>query len=131
MTISRRKAVVGLGALALAGCASDSKFRSYDGPAVTRIQVFKAKREMQLLHNNQLLKAYAFELGFAPTGDKSFIAYARARGLSPGGDIFIHGTPNPFSLEDDWTWGCIAVTNDEIEEIYAMVQTGTPIYIYP
>ncbi|CAN0590102.1 unnamed protein product, partial [Ectocarpus sp. 12 AP-2014] len=30
----------------------------------------------------------------------------------------------------DWTWGCIAVTNDEMEEIYAMVKDGTPIAIH-
>ena len=51
-------------------------------------------------------------------------------GLSPGGDIFIHGRggiTNPFR---DWTAGCIAVTNEEIEDIYAMVPEGTPINIY-
>ena len=58
-------------------------------------------------------------------------AFAASQGKSPGGDIFIHGTPNPFSNETDWTWGCIAVTNDEIEEIYAMVNEGTLITIYP
>ena len=58
-------------------------------------------------------------------------AEARARGLDPGGDIFIHGRGNPVRrLISDWTWGCIAVTNQEIEEIYAMVRTGTPISIY-
>lgn len=59
------------------------------------------------------------------------LAYARKMGKSPGGDIFIHGTPSFFATEPDWTWGCIAVTNAEIEEIYAMVNVGTVIYIYP
>ncbi|WP_224816709.1 murein L,D-transpeptidase family protein [Hasllibacter sp. MH4015] len=59
------------------------------------------------------------------------IAQARARGVSPGGDIFIHGTPRPFRRVDDWTVGCIAVTNAEMRQIYAMVQNGTPISIYP
>jgi len=59
------------------------------------------------------------------------IAEARALGRDPGGDIFIHGQGNFVSrLRPDWTWGCIAVTNDEMEEIYAMVRTGTPISIY-
>lgn len=58
------------------------------------------------------------------------IAAARARGVSPGGDIFIHGTPQVVLGKKDWTWGCIAVQNQEMDEIFAMVQTGTPIYIY-
>ncbi|MEL6914325.1 MAG: L,D-transpeptidase family protein [Pseudomonadota bacterium] len=58
-------------------------------------------------------------------------AHARALGESPGGDIFIHGTPRNFSETPDWTWGCIAVTDREIEEIFAMVEVGTPISIYP
>jgi len=59
-------------------------------------------------------------------------AYARAFGREPGGDIFIHGQPNllkPARGDDDWTWGCIAVKNREIEKIYAMVENGTPILI--
>jgi len=56
------------------------------------------------------------------------VALARAAGKSPGGDIFIHGQKNPFRTdESDWTWGCIAVRNPEIEQIYAMVRNGTPI----
>lgn len=58
-------------------------------------------------------------------------AEAARLGKSPGGDIFIHGTSNPLKGDTDWTWGCIAVTNKEIEEIYAMVNKGTPIWIYP
>ncbi len=55
---------------------------------------------------------------------------ARARGANPGGDIFIHGgsvAAYPF----DWTDGCIAVTDREIEEIWSLVPTGTPIRIDP
>ena len=59
------------------------------------------------------------------------IAEARKLGKKPGGDIFIHGRgPTVENLIRDWTWGCIAVTNREIEEIYAMVRNGTPIAIY-
>ena len=58
------------------------------------------------------------------------IARAKAAGVDPGGDIFIHGEPNRLRVSGpDWTAGCIAVTNEEIEEIYAMVDEGTPIYI--
>jgi len=61
---------------------------------------------------------------------------AAARGVSPGGDIFIHGLPNGVATAGlfagrDWTDGCIAVTNAEIREIWAMVKDGTPIEIRP
>lgn len=59
-------------------------------------------------------------------------AEAAALGKDPGGDIFIHGKSNPFKWNrDDWTWGCIAVPNEEMELIYAMVKNGTPIQINP
>ena len=62
---------------------------------------------------------------------------AKQRGVNPGGDIFIHGLPNGMGFlsglftGDDWTDGCIAVTNREIEEIWRMVPNGTPIEIRP
>ena len=58
------------------------------------------------------------------------IEKAAAMGKSPGGDIFIHGQKHPFKRDrGDWTWGCIAVTNKEMEDVYAMVNNGTPILI--
>ncbi len=150
--------------MSLAGCSS--KFRTYGGPEVTKIIVFKSARAMHLMHNKVVLKSYRIDLGFAPDGDKKVsgdgktpeglyyidrrnpksqfhlslgisypnardIAEAKALGKDPGGDIFIHGRGYPTAhLIRDWTWGCIAVTNDEIEEIYAMVRDGTPIAIY-
>lgn len=79
---------------------------------------------------------------------------ARSKGKSPGGDIMLHGMPNDFKdmmdfvtklglaelgdelirnglLGQDWTNGCIAVTDDEIDEIYAMVKIPTKIIIEP
>jgi murein L,D-transpeptidase YafK len=62
---------------------------------------------------------------------------ARRRGVSPGGDIMIHGLPNGMGavgrlhLVSDWTKGCIAVTNDEIEEIWRVVPDGTVVEITP
>ncbi|MCB2088981.1 MAG: L,D-transpeptidase family protein [Sphingomonadaceae bacterium] len=61
-------------------------------------------------------------------------AFAEGQGLSPGGDIFIHGQPNGLPagrIPGDWTDGCIAVSNDEIEELWAAVPDGTPIEITP
>ena len=58
---------------------------------------------------------------------------AQARGVSPGGNIFIHGQPLGISgaqrIMGDWTAGCIAVSNSDIERIYTMVRPGTPIFI--
>ncbi|MGR3289712.1 MAG: L,D-transpeptidase family protein [Paracoccaceae bacterium] len=60
------------------------------------------------------------------------IAVARALGQEPGGDIFIHGASGTLGRRGtDWTFGCIAVTNREIEEIYAMVNQGTQIDLFP
>ncbi len=59
---------------------------------------------------------------------------ARAIGKSPGGDIFIHGQDHKArrrTNKGDWTHGCIAVSNKEMERIYAMVRNGTPITINP
>ena len=59
-------------------------------------------------------------------------AEAAALGKPPGGDIFIHGKSDRRKLgKNDWTWGCIAVPNREMELIYAMVENGTPIQINP
>ncbi|QRZ13283.1 L,D-transpeptidase family protein [Paracoccus methylovorus] len=61
------------------------------------------------------------------------IANAVAVGARPGGDIFIHGLgPEGRALNRaDWTAGCIAVTDQEIEEIFTMLRPGVPIFIYP
>ncbi|MFZ7091031.1 L,D-transpeptidase family protein [Primorskyibacter sp. 2E233] len=60
------------------------------------------------------------------------IVEAQALGKSPGGDIFIHGRPRKYrDGGQDWTAGCIAVSNSEMQDIYAMVRDGTPIRITP
>ncbi len=58
------------------------------------------------------------------------VAFAQSMGVSPGGNIFIHGTPKEKRRGGDWTAGCIAVTNREMEDIYVMVRDGTPIHIH-
>jgi len=59
------------------------------------------------------------------------VAFAAAAGRRPGGDIFIHGAPDGRPDRRDWTAGCIAVSDREIERIYAMVKPGTRINILP
>ena len=65
------------------------------------------------------------------------VAVAQGRGVSPGGDIVIHGMPNevgdyrgPISPKN-WTQGCIAVRNYEMDEIMRLVDSNTPIEIRP
>jgi murein L,D-transpeptidase YafK len=64
-------------------------------------------------------------------------AAALQRGVSPGGDVFVHGLPNGYGWIGashrlkDWTDGCVAVTNEEIDEIWRVVADGTPIEIRP
>jgi murein L,D-transpeptidase YafK len=71
-----------------------------------------------------------------PNGDD--LAYARSQGPSAGGLIFIHGQPNGWAEETrlarvpgDWTDGCIAVSDDEIEALWRAVPDGAAIDILP
>ena len=65
------------------------------------------------------------------------VADADARGVRPGGDIMIHGILNGYGhlgrlhRLTDWTDGCIAVTNAEMDEIWRVVPDGTVIRIEP
>ncbi len=64
-------------------------------------------------------------------------AAAQSRGVSPGGLIMVHGVRNGLGFVGrlhrifDWTDGCIAVTDAEIDEIWRSVPDGTPIEIEP
>ncbi len=151
-------------AFGLAACGG--KFRNYNGPKVTSVQVHKTERKMYLLHYDRVLKSYDVGLGFMPQGHKQFegdgktpegayyishknpnsefhlslgisypneadIAFAETLKKPPGGDIFIHGGPNRPTNRQDWTAGCIAVSDKQMEIIYSMVEPGTPIFILP
>jgi len=69
--------------------------------------------------------------------NESDASYAQRNGASAGSDIMIHGLPDelkyigPLHRYADWTDGCIAVTNPEIEEIWKLVPDGIPIEIKP
>jgi murein L,D-transpeptidase YafK len=58
-------------------------------------------------------------------------------GVAPGGDIYIHGLPNGLRKlwtphpRRDWTNGCVAVTDDEMREIWSLVPTGARVVIHP
>ncbi len=72
--------------------------------------------------------------------NKKDIARAKKLNVSAGGMIMIHGTPSNWSLSPigdwlpmllDWTEGCIALSNDDMEEIWNQTQDGIPVYIIP
>ncbi|MBD3785707.1 MAG: L,D-transpeptidase [Sphingomonadales bacterium] len=62
-------------------------------------------------------------------------ARAAAAGVDPGGDIFLHGQPNILpagvTLGHDWTAGCVALSDAEIEELFAATPIGTEVEIRP
>jgi len=69
--------------------------------------------------------------------DAAHAERAAKRGTTAGGDIMIHGLPRAFAMigalhrQQDWTEGCIALTNEEIEEIWRAVPDGARILIKP
>lgn len=69
--------------------------------------------------------------------NKTDRARARKLGVSPGGDVEIHGLGTKYGWIGasqrlyDWTDGCIAVTNQEIDEVFSMVRVGTRVEIKP
>ena len=61
-------------------------------------------------------------------------AFAKAKGRSPGTDIFVHGQPNAWPgppIARDWTDGCIALSNAEIKQLWDIVPDDIPITIRP
>ena len=80
--------------------------------------------------------AYHLNLGVSYPNEADR-AHAKSLGKSPGGDIKIHGLAPEYAdigqahRLTDWTYGCIAVTNEEIEELFARTPVGTPIEITP
>jgi murein L,D-transpeptidase YafK len=76
----------------------------------------------------------ALHVSYPDAGDRK---RAAKLGVSPGGAIMIHGLPNGKGWVGaahrayDWTLGCIAVTDEEIDEIFELVPVGTPVEIRP
>ena len=98
------------------------KLREGDGRTPVGKYVVDRKNPQSLFH---------LSLGLSYP-NRNDIRLAEARGVKPGGDIFIHGQPNKAKkpLNYDWTEGCIAVTNSEMRSLYRIVDIGTPVHIY-
>lgn len=67
--------------------------------------------------------------------NKEDIKFAESNGKSAGSEIKIHGLPNGLKdenyLRTDWTLGCIALMNAEIDELFNHIKLGSPIFILP
>jgi murein L,D-transpeptidase YafK len=89
--------------------------------------VIDAKYEHSAYHK-------AFHVSYPNAEDRK---RAARQGVAPGGAIMIHGLPNGKGWVGvghrlyDWTLGCIAVTDQEIDEIWVLVPLGTPVEIRP
>jgi len=125
------------------------------------ILILKKDHVLELLSGGKVIKTYKVALGQGGLAPKQreidarnesshyhralHVSYPNAEdrkraarlGVAPGGAIMIHGLPNGMEKIGaahrlyDWTLGCIAVTDEEIDEIWSMVPVGTPVEIRP
>lgn len=107
-------------------------------PVGDKERVGDQKTPEGLFHVNAHNPASKFHLALRISyPDDAHRARAAALGVDPGGDIMIHGLPKEYSeagknhLKNDWTNGCVALSNQEIEEIWHAVPDGTPVQIKP
>jgi murein L,D-transpeptidase YafK len=109
------------------GSNSGPKQHAGDRKTPEGLYIVDAKNSSSKFH-------HAFHLSYPNAQD---VARAKKLGVDPGGDIEIHGQMNslawlgPLSRHFDWTAGCIALTNDEIDAIWPIVPTGTSVEIKP
>jgi len=96
----------------------------------------KTPEGLYVINNKNPNSGYHKNLGISYPNDKDE-KHAKDFGKNPGGLIKIHGIKNGYGwigrlhLLKDWTLGCIALTDKEIDELYEMVPIGTPIEIKP
>ena len=125
MDLMSGDAVVRSYVIALGFAPEGDKRREGDGKTPEGKYVIEGRNPSSAFH-------LSLKISYPDAADR---AAAAERGVSPGGDIFIHGAPNGWLLPGqppgDWTLGCIAVTKAEIEEIWRLVPDGTPVEIRP
>jgi len=96
----------------------------------------KTPEGLYYINDKNQHSGYHKNLGVSYPNEKD-IAHAKTLGKTAGGDIKIHGLRNGMGFIGklqrcvDWTFGCMALTNTEIDEIYRAVPIGTPIEINP
>lgn len=96
----------------------------------------KTPEGMYILDRRNAKSRFYRSMHISYPDEKDQVRAARL-GVSPGGDVFVHGLPNGFGwlgkthLLMDWTDGCIAVSDQEMDELWRAVPDGTPIEIKP
>jgi murein L,D-transpeptidase YafK len=96
----------------------------------------KTPEGLYIINDKNPNSAYYKNLGISYPNEQDIIK-SNKKGKKPGGQIKIHGIKNSFfwigklHLIIDWTDGCIAVSNDEMDELYDIVKIGTQIEIKP
>ena len=113
--------------IALGGNPEGPKIRQGDDKTPEGTYLIDSRNKNSLYH-------LSLHISYPNERDKK---RAKELGVAPGGDIMIHGMKNGFSwvgdrhAEVDWTKGCIAVTDEEIDEIGTLVRNGTVVEIMP
>ena len=125
MTVFQDDTIVRTYEIALGFTPEGDKMLEGDGK--TPEGIFKIDRQ-----NDQSAFHLSLGLNYPLAEDR---ARAAADGVSPGGDIFIHGQPNGRQrfepILHDWTDGCIALSDAEIEELWGVTPIGTEVEITP
>jgi len=127
LLLMRGSKVVKSYAVALGRNPVGPKTRQGDGKTPEGVYSISGRNAASAFHR-------ALRISYPNPADR---AHAKKLGVAPGGDIMIHGLPNgqghigKAHRLTDWTEGCIAVTNPEIEEIWSLVADGTKIEINP
>lgn len=127
MTLMSGSTVLKTHKVALGGQPAGAKQRVGDHKTPEGLYIVDQKKAASQFHR-------ALHISYPNARDKE---NARRLGVSPGGDIEIHGLGAKYGWvgaahrQMDWTDGCIAVTNEEIDEIWPLVAVGTPVEIKP
>ncbi len=127
MTVFSKEKKVKTYPIALGFSPHGHKIREGDGKTPEGVYYITHKNHNSIFH-------LSLKLSYPSPYD---LHSAKSKGLNPGSDIMIHGLGRNFKsrgkwhVMKDWTLGCIAVTNDEIEEIFRTAQIGTKVEILP
>jgi murein L,D-transpeptidase YafK len=127
MELIRAAQVIKTYKIALGGESVGPKTRQGDHRTPEGIYVIDSRNAHSQFHRS-------LHISYPNTADRE---RAIKLGVATGGDIYIHGLPNGYGFigaahrARDWTDGCIAVTDQEIEEIWRLVDNGAPVEIRP